>query len=315
LESYLNNLPGDPVNAVVLELKDPKGRVNYQSANQTVGLAGAQVPGAFDLGAVCNLLHQKGCLVLGRIHAFEDSTATAVLEEGKVRYAGTEYAWLDNSAGEGGKAWLNPYAQQAQDYIAQLAEEALLLGVDGIVLDGLQFPTGFSLNLADYGRTNDVARPDVLNLFAQRIEQLVEANEGVGCWIYMEAAELTLPEEMGQLGPFGGSAAKVVENRQVMVNVVPAAFGIAQPAGMALPQNPVANPGQTVSAALKGLKFSGDKAQLMPVVQAYTASDIAMEYNLEYGREEVEQQIDAALDFGARSVVLYDPNGKYDVLR
>ena len=315
LEKYLNDLPGDPVNAVVLELKDAKGRVNYQSGNQTVALAGAQAAQAFDLAAVTEKLHQNGYLVLGRIHAFEDSTATAVLDEGKVRYLGTEYAWLDNSAAEGGKAWLNPYAQQAQDYIAALSAEALGFGVDGIVLDGLQFPTGFSLNLADYGATSEVSRPDVLNRFAERIEKLVEAKGGVGCWIYMEAAELTLPEEMGQLGPYGGNAAQVVQNRQVMVNVMPAYFGIGREMGITLPQSPVANPAATVAAALKGLGLSNDKAQVTPVLQAYTASDIASEFNLAYGREEVEQQIDAALDFGAVSVVLFDPSGEYDSLR
>ena len=315
LESYLNSLPAEPVNAVVLELKNQKGSINYQTANETARLAGAQVPGAFDLAAVTDMLHQKGYLVLGRLYAFEDCIATAVLEEGKVRYAGTEYAWLDNSAAEGGKAWLNPYAPQAQDYVAQLAAEALDLGVDGLVLDGLQFPTGFSLNLADYGNTNDVARPVVLNQFAERVETLVEAKDGAGCWIYMDAAELVLPEEMGQLGPYGGNAAQVVENRSLMVNVRPAYFGIGSDMGITLPEKPVANPAATVAAALKGLKLSGDKAQVMPVLQAYTASDIASEFNLDYGQAEVEQQIDAALELGVRSVVLFDPSGEYSVLK
>ena len=315
LEKALGDLPGDPVNAVVLELKDAKGRVSYQSRLETVALAGAQNEGAFDLAAVTDMLHQKGYLVLGRIYAFEDSTATAVLEEGKVLYAGTEYAWLDNSAAEGGKAWLNPYAPQAQDYIAALSEEALALGVDGIVLDGVQFPTGFSLNLADYGQTNDISRPAVLNQFVGRIEKLVETHKGTGCWIYMDAAELILPEAMGQLGPYGGNAAQVTENRNVMVNVVPAAFGVGGQEGLPLPENPVANPSATVSALLKSLNLTDDKARIMPVLQAYTAPDIATEFNLAYGREEVEQQIDAAQSYGAGSVVLYDPSGEYDCFR
>ena len=54
---------------------------------------------------------------------------------------------------------------------------------------------------------------------------------------------------------------------------------------------------------------------VMPVLQAYTAADIAMEFNLAYGEEEITQQVDAALDWGARHVVLYDPSGAYTALK
>jgi len=315
LESYLAGLPADPVDTVVLELKDARGRVLYQSAVEEVGLAGAQTDGAFDLAAATQLLHQKGYTVLARLYAFEDSTATAVLEKGKVFYAGTGFGWLDNSASAGGKAWLNPYAQQAQDYISKLAAEALSMGVDGIVLDGVQFPTGYSLELADYGDTKGVSRPQVLSDFVSRMEELVESHEGVGCWIYMDAAELYLPEEMGELGPYGGQAKQVVEGHNLMVNVMPAQFGIGQETGLTLPANPLQNPGETVAAVLRGLDLPQDSAMVMPVLQAYTAGDIAMEFNLAYGEEEIDQQVDAALEWGAQHVVLYDPSGAYTALK
>ncbi|MBP1559165.1 MAG: hypothetical protein J6B40_06335 [Oscillospiraceae bacterium] len=315
LESYLATLPADPVDTVVLELKNARGRVLYQSSVEAVGLAGAQNEGAFDLAAATQLLHQKGYTVLAKLHAFEDSTATAVLEEGKVFYAGTGFGWLDNSASAGGKAWLNPYAQQAQDYIAELAAEALSLGVDGIVLDGVQFPTGYSLELADYGDTKGLSRPQVLSGFVSRIEELVERHEGVGCWLYMDAAELYAPEEMGELGPYGGQARQVVKDHNLMVNVMPSQFGIGEETALTLPANPLQNPGETVSAVLRGLDLPQDSAMVMPVLQAYTAADIAMEFNLAYGEEEIAQQVDAALDWGARHVVLYDPSGAYTALK
>lgn len=315
LESYLANLPGEPVNTVVLELKDARGKVHYQSTVETVALAGAQTEGAIDLAAFTQQMHQKGYTVLGLLHAFEDSTATAVLEDGKVYYAGTGFGWLDNSADAGGKAWLNPYARQAQDYIAELAAETLSLGVDGIVLDGMQFPTGYSLELADYGDTQGVSRPQVLSSFAEQIEELVEKQGGVGCWLYMDAAELYRPEEMGELGPYGGQAMQMIKDHDLMVNIMPANFGIGENAGLPLPEKPLQNPGETVAAVLRGLKLPLDSASVMPMLQAYTAADIAMEYNLAYGQEQVEQQVEAVLDWGARNFVLYDPSGAYTALK
>ncbi|MBR5559590.1 MAG: hypothetical protein IKU72_05035 [Oscillospiraceae bacterium] len=315
LEGYLSDLPGKPVNAVVLELKDVRGKVLYQSSVETVALSGAQSDGAFDLAAVAQLLHQKGYTVLGRLYAFEDSTATSVLEEGKVYYAGTGFSWLDNSASMGGKAWLNPYAAQAQDYIAGLAAEALSMGVDGIVLDGVQFPTGYSLEMADYGDTKNVSRPEVLSNFVARIEKLVELREGVGCWVYMNAAELYKAEEMGALGPYGGQAKQMVKDHNLMLNIMPASFGIGEETGLVLPNNPLQSPGETIAAALRELELPMDYAMVMPVLQAYTAADIAAEFNLEYGLEQVEQQVDAAEKIGVRSVVLYDPSGAYIALK
>lgn len=317
LQSYLGTLPGSPVNAVVLELKDRQGTVHYQSSVETARLAGACAEGAFDLSAAAETLHSKDYLVLGRIHAFEDRTATAALPDGKVLYQGTEYTWLDNSASEGGKPWLNPYSRQAQDYIAALVAEALSMGVDGIVLDGVQFPTGYSLELADYGETDGVSRPDVLSEFITRMEKLVRTHNGIGCWVYMEAQELCLPEAMGQYGPYGGDVNRMLEGHGVMAAALPAAFGIGtEPVeGITLPANPIQNPGETVSALLEQMKTGTDSALVIPVLQAYTAADIASEFNLAYGEEEVAAQIGAALDYGCRSVVLYDPSGTYTAIK
>lgn len=319
LEGCINALPGAPVNAAVLELKDQQGRVLYQSGVEEVAQAGAQAADAYDLAAAVGQLHDRGCLALGRIYAFEDRTAPSVLEEGKVFYQGTKYAWLDNSVADGGKPWLNPYAAQAQDYIAALAEEALSMGLDGIVLDGVQFPTGYSLELADYGKTGDLSRPAVLGQFAERIEQLVETHNGVGCWLYFEAAELYQPDTLGELGPYGGDAHRLAQDHMVMVDVQPALFGIGtgeeDATTLTLPQNPLQSPAETVSAVLRQLGLSNDAATVAPVLQAYTVADIASEYNLTYGQEEVNAQIEAAEKFGARSVVLFDPNGKYNAIK
>ena len=58
-----------------------------------------------------------------------------------MHYQGTEWAWLDNSAAMGGKAWLNPVNEYAQSYISDLAAEAVGKGVKQVILDCVQFPS------------------------------------------------------------------------------------------------------------------------------------------------------------------------------
>ena len=55
-----------------------------------------------------------GITPVGRIYAFKDPLAASVHLESAVHYQETEWAWLDNSAAMGGKAWLNPVNEYAK---------------------------------------------------------------------------------------------------------------------------------------------------------------------------------------------------------
>lgn len=49
--------------------------------------------------------------------------------------------WLDNvSAAKGGKAWMNPFAASAVQYVGDLIEEVQGMGYEQVVLTGVQFP-------------------------------------------------------------------------------------------------------------------------------------------------------------------------------
>lgn len=89
---------------------------------------------------------------IGRIYAFKDPLAASAKLEAAVHYQGTEWAWLGNSAAMGGKAWLNPVNEYAQSYISDLAAEAVGKGVKQVILDCVQFPSGYSLEMAGYGQ-------------------------------------------------------------------------------------------------------------------------------------------------------------------
>ena len=57
-----------------------------------------------------------------------------------VHYDGNSL-WLDNvSAAKGGKAWMNPFAASAVQYVGDLIEEVQGMGYEQVVLTGVQFP-------------------------------------------------------------------------------------------------------------------------------------------------------------------------------
>lgn len=69
--------------------------------------------------------------------------------------------WLDNEASKGGKPWLNPYSQTAQNYLLEVVKEVKNLGVDAILLDGVQFPD-LNSNVATFDGEGSVSRNAVL---------------------------------------------------------------------------------------------------------------------------------------------------------
>ena len=178
LSQTLDDLKAQGINAILIDGKNAQGQVLYRSANQTVAEVSAQIPGAVDLNQVTTLAKAKDMIVIARIYAFRDPICPLVNKKAAVKYQNTEMLWLDNSREYGGKSWLNPYSELAQMYIADLSLECIRSGCTAVMLDGVQFPSGYSLDLAGYG-VQTKTRQRVLSDFVQDMEELLQENGGV----------------------------------------------------------------------------------------------------------------------------------------
>ena len=76
-----------------------------------------------------------------------------------VHYDGNSL-WLDNvSAAKGGKAWMNPFAASAVQYVGDLIEEVQGMGYEQVVLTGVQFPNIITRK-QDFGASGGKSRED-----------------------------------------------------------------------------------------------------------------------------------------------------------
>ena len=74
------------------------------------------------------------------IAAFTDPVSVYTDRSMGVHYDGNSL-WLDNvSAAKGGKAWMNPFAASAVQFVGDLIEEVRSMGYEQVVLTGVQFP-------------------------------------------------------------------------------------------------------------------------------------------------------------------------------
>ena len=137
---------------------------------------GAAAENAIDLASYIDTARRAGYDVIARIYAFEDSTAPYNSADMAIRYESEDgVLWLDDSVDNGGKPWLNPYSDTAQKYVLDIVYDAVDLGVDAILLDGVRFPEeNAAMDYAYFGvGTEETGRGEILARFAKRVYSAV----------------------------------------------------------------------------------------------------------------------------------------------
>ncbi len=229
--------------AVLVDLKDANGSLLYRSKRGRIPLEEGVTP--YDLSAVCEQIRAAGMLPIGRMHTFRDYTAALSDNNMAVQYLDTREHWLDNSREKGGKPWLNPYSEQARAYLVGLAEEAVSMGVEQILLDSVMFPVGVRLDAATYGETGDVSRSEVLSAFVRQVSSAVSAKGGTVSLIVRAADVFSNPDSLG--------GDPLVLSDQITLNLSPAVLGENFSAGGFTVEHPMQDPGDTVQRMLDAL--------------------------------------------------------------
>ena len=182
LENRLSALAAKGYTGAVFTLKDEDGLVLYQSALEDVTGNTAQTAQRYDLPAVIAKIKAAGLTPVGRLWAFDDHTAGRKLTDATVKYNYTETNWIHNDKEAGGHTWLNPMSERAQGYILSLLGEAADNGLEVLILEGVQFPTGYSLNLATYAEKGvTVDKSKVLADFTAKAAAAMKARN-VSLW-------------------------------------------------------------------------------------------------------------------------------------
>ncbi len=296
LSQTLDALKEQGINAILIDGKNAQGQVLYQSANQTVAEVSAQVPDAVDLKQVTTLAKAKDMIVIARIYAFRDPICPLINKKAAVKYQDTEMLWLDNSKEYGGKSWLNPYSELAQMYIADLSLECIRSGCTAVMLDGVQFPSGYSLELAGYG-VQTKTRQRVLSDFVQDMEELLQENDGV--LLYSSSSTAMLGMESASYE--AGGLDYPIQN--FCPDLRPASFTKElRPESLTM-EDPQAQPYETVKAVLALLQEKGEEKSFLPILQADGAAASAPEYS--------KAQIQALKECGVTGYILHNAQGEY----
>lgn len=155
-KEFLKTAKSAGYNSIYIPIKNNEGTVLFNTTNEMAKKYGAISPKPFDLAKLVAEIKAEGLKPIAQISALKDTKAAHVRNENSYGYAGsTTTNWLDDAFASGGKAWLNPYMDNARKYISDLSSEVATVGVEAIILEDVMFPdkNTKSINLINKNKT------------------------------------------------------------------------------------------------------------------------------------------------------------------
>ena len=289
------------VNALVIDVKDDRGYVLYQSSVPLARRIGADttnpVPAA-KVRAVLDTMRAYGIYPIARIVVAKDPLLASAVQEWAVQRRSDSTAWLDQE----GKPWLDPHQRGVWTYAADLAAEAVALGFSEVQFDYVRFPDDPRLlrearfPLAK-GRPRERVIHEQLEYLRGRITPL-----HVPMAIDVFGLTTTDTTDMG----IGQRWEQFAEEADV---VLPMTYPSHYSAGMYGLPSPNAAPYDVIDHAVRDAKSRNAKVShppaIVPWYQDFSLGEPA------YGVAQIRAQMQAGYDNGIRSWMLWNASSQY----
>lgn len=157
IRTTAQSLARQGVTYAMIPLKDTSGYIYYASA--VPAASGSVAASVVDPALIASIFKEEGLVPVAQVAAFQDPIATYTDRSMAIQYAGEGgYLWLDAAnVAAGGKAWINPYAPSAIQFVGDLVEELYNCGFEQVCLTAVQFPQSTS-SKQSFGETGGVGR-------------------------------------------------------------------------------------------------------------------------------------------------------------
>ena len=295
-ESALSLIKDTELNALVIDLKDDKGRVAFKSSTPLAAEVGAQhIITVKDINSLVGDLHAKGIYTIARIVVFKDDPLASAKPDLAIRAAGGTI-WKDRE----GLAWCNPFSKTVWDYNIDLAVEAARAGFDEIQFDYVRFPDTTGL-VYPMPNTEENRVGAISGFLAEARKRLTPHNVFLAADIFGYASWNTDDTQIGQ------KLKNLAEDLDYMsLMLYPSGFQFGIPGYL----NPLEHPHEIVYLSLeKAKQRTGLPAvRFRPWLQAFR--DYAFDKR-RFQDEQIRAQIDAADTFGSNGWMLWNPHNVY----
>ena len=291
-------------NGVIVDMKDAQGSLYFRSQTARAQQVNSFVEEAFsieELTALFSVIREAGLQPIPRLYAFQDNAAARALPAARIAHqSDPSWVWYDGNPADGGKAWLNPYADEAHLYIIDLAKELRDAGAAAVMLDAVQFPK--QVSQASFGNSANVQldRDGILTAFIEKARKML----GDTCPVILSCAA------DGALGIhttiYGNNPLTFAPNAAAPALMTGDMKGTITVGNETL-QNTPDQLGATIKTLVNQMSLrikvmeAGKQPTLTPWLQAY-----------DYTTAQIKSAMEGCIAGGADSFILYNPSGSYD---
>jgi hypothetical protein len=288
IDEYLA-MPG--LNTIQVDVKDENGEVGFLMPATTLARRIGATKPYYRAGRLAGKTRANGVYLIGRVVVFEDPILASKRPDMAIRTPGGG-VWTNDV----GLGWVNPYDKRVWDYNVEIATAAARAGFDEIQFDYVRFPSDGDVEAAVYrGKVNE----DPGWTIARFVQYAAKKLKPLGIRVSIDVFGLSATHDLG-IGQRPKRFAKFVDAIYPMV--YPSHYN---PGEFNLP-DPSAAPGLTVAASLQDFRrqLRGTKTLLIPWLEDFSLGRTRTP-------EEVQAQIQAARDYGAKGFLLWNPSGIY----
>ena len=181
LEAFCGTAKANGATAIVIDVKDTEGHLLYKNVGVSTSRAAVYAHLSTrddadlaytvysDLTPLVNVIHNAGLQAVARLNCFNDAYSGKSIAGSRCVVSGGT-TWIDDSPANGGRSWLNPYAESAQLFNLDIAADCQRFGFDVLIADYVQFPVGYSLGRIDYGEAAlTLTKAQALSTFLDRL--------------------------------------------------------------------------------------------------------------------------------------------------
>ena len=294
-EPVLKLASATPVNAVVIDIKGDRGYVCFRSGVALATETGAQkIVTVADMSALVDRLHKEGIYTIGRIVTFKDNVLGTARPDLALHRNGVLFKDRE------GLTWVDPFLADVRKYNIELAVSAAKAGFDEIQFDYVRFPDAKGVEFSQ--PSTEESRPRAITDFLKQArDTLVRYNVflaadvfGYICW---NAGDTGIGQDITRLP-------------SVLDYISPMLYPSGFLNGIPRYRDAVAHPYEIVRFSLdRARERAGiDAVRFRPWLQAF--ADYAFDKR-QFGRKEIQAQIQAADSFGADGWILWNPRNMY----
>mgnify|MGYP001819790180 CR=1 FL=1 len=287
IEEFVHYAKLAGINAAVLHVKDPHGRIRWKSKN----LQAAAVGAVASTGLVESTLRQlkaQGFWTVAKLDVFADHQLVTKRPDLGIIDIQSEDPWSDRK----GLYWSNPFNQKVWEYNLALCKELVMLGFDEIQFDYIRFPSDGDLSAIQYPlKTGQLNKTQCIGKFLESAHtQLKPMGATISVDLFGMVAWKTVDFGVGQ----------VIETIAPYVDVIcPMPYPSHFPSGFLGKKKPGEHPQEIMELSMLRMKSRTGKI-IRPWVQGFW-----------YNPGDINAQLDGISESGTSGWSVWNPSGNY----